>query len=1191
MKGFKKRVCKVLSVVLSVMMTVSAFSGFSTTSVSAATVSDQSGNFIYTELEDGTIEITSCNLVGEVEIPSYIDGKKVTTIGGYAFGGEGIESVTIPETVVTIQENAFYNCDALKEVNFSEGLKYIGGNAFYGCPISKLTFPETLEEIADYAFESNYVIDELNFPKTRGVKLGNSSITRGPWYYASNDGPIISGKTFVCYKAYGTYVEKYTIPDGIETISCNAFSDLYSLKEIEIPDTVKYIGSGAFAYTDISEIVIPDAVEVINDEVFQGCEYLEKVTFSDKITYIGNMAFEYCEKLSGEFVIPEDVTYIGYNAFYGTSYSNFEFSENNQVTYVGDGAFDYSDWYDAQPDGLCYIDDVFLGIKSSDDVMPESVVIKDGTRVIAGNALMYCDTDITVPDSVKYINDYAFAYSSATDDAISANAVEIGDNAFMYCSNITELNISKSLKTIGSYAFDSCSNLTTVTEFDNLISIGDYAFRSTGIATFPVGSDLEKIGVGVFQDNQKLEKFTVDSNNKKFSAKNDVLYNKDQTIMICYPPLKKDTTLVITPDILDFRSAFVSGNSYITEIIVEEGVRNIPERAFEYLPNVEEITISSTVSKIGCYLFSYNCALKTINFNAVNCYAGASFQDCDNLTTVNIGEEVTVISDSMFSLCRNLENVNFGGNVEFIGNEAFGTTKWDENIRNNCAEGEMVYVDKVLYCSNNVSGDVTIKDGTKSIYKDVFNNYTYSSNITSVTIPDSVVRIGDYAFSHCNNLKSVKMSSNIEHIGNYAFNMCSNMGSVDLGNKLTFLGEGAFNSCSSMKNVTIPSGIKEIFSDTFSGCSQLTNVTLNEGIEIIGSYSFSYTKSLESIKMPSTVEKIDYEAFAESGIKNVELNEGLESIDGYAFSYCEQLESINFPSTLKSIGYEAFYRCVSLKKAELNEGLETLGNCAFDSCSSIESVVIPSSLEFVGYDTFTYCTSLKNVTLNEGVESIGSYAFYGCTALESIVFPSTMEYVDYDAFSNCSSLKNVTLNEGLTYIGGSAFYGTAIESIEIPTTLTEVYYGVFSNCTQLKSVTLKEGLINIYDGAFYNCPSLEEILIPSTVDYISPSAFDKNMTIHGYTGSYAQSYVEYKWYDESLTHTFVEIERILGDVNGDGTVNVTDVTELQKYLAGMTTLTQKQLASSDVTEVSDICKIDIKDASYIAKAIAGFCEL
>ena len=121
MKGLKKRVCKVLSVVLSVMMTVSAFSGFATTSVSAVAEADQSGNFNYITLEDGTIEIVACHLNGDVKIPSTIDGKKVTSIGEFSFTN-GIESVSIPETVVTIQDYAFYDCNSLKKLSFQKVL-------------------------------------------------------------------------------------------------------------------------------------------------------------------------------------------------------------------------------------------------------------------------------------------------------------------------------------------------------------------------------------------------------------------------------------------------------------------------------------------------------------------------------------------------------------------------------------------------------------------------------------------------------------------------------------------------------------------------------------------------------------------------------------------------------------------------------------------------------------------------------------------------------------------------------------------------------------------------------------------------------------------------------------------------------------------------------------------------------------
>ena len=219
MKCIKKKIYKMLSVALSVMITATAFTGFSSTNASASTI--QSDKFAYRDLTDDTIEITSCSVKGKVEIPSAIDGKKVTSIGEYAFK-DGVTSVSIPESVVTIQNYAFNNCYSLEIINFSEGLKYIGKEAFCGCSLQKLDFPETLEEIDDSAFSSMYNINEISFPKSHGVKLGSYAFDRGSWYWESPDGPIISGKTLLYYKSYGSSVEEYTIPDGIESIGPNA---------------------------------------------------------------------------------------------------------------------------------------------------------------------------------------------------------------------------------------------------------------------------------------------------------------------------------------------------------------------------------------------------------------------------------------------------------------------------------------------------------------------------------------------------------------------------------------------------------------------------------------------------------------------------------------------------------------------------------------------------------------------------------------------------------------------------------------------------------------------------------------------------------------------------------------------------------------------------------------------------------
>ncbi len=1182
MKSFKKKACKVLSAVLSVMMTATAFTGFTTTSVNAATVADQSGNYVYTDLEDGTIEITKCNSNGDVKIPSEIDGKKVTTIGEYAFS-DGVTSVSIPESVVTIQDYAFYNCYSLEKINFSEGLKYIGEEAFYSCNLQKLTFPETLEEIDDYAFSGNYDIYELNLPKTRGVKLGDNAFDRGTWYWSQPDGPIVSGKTFLCYKSYQVYLDEYTIPYGIESIGSSAFTDLNGTTTIDIPDTVKYISEYAFRGTQITEVVIPDGVEAIEDNTFYGCWNLEKVTLPDTITYIGDYAFASCDNLSS-FSIPEKVTYIGNYAFAYSGISEIVLPENNKLTYFGANVLYYTPWYSAQPDEPIYIDDIFVGIKSSEGTIINSVDIKDGTKLIAGEALYEFTGNIFVPASVKYINDYAFANTNITQEDIPANVETIGKNAFENCPNITELTIPQNVKSIEYCAFNGCNNLANVSESDNLISIGDYAFGSTQIKTFPIGSGLKEFGKSVFEYNEVLEAFTVDNNNKYFSAKDGVLYNKDQNIMICYPPAKKDTKLVITEDILDFNDAFSSGNLYINEIEISEGVQTIPSYAFYNLPNVEVITIPTTATSVGEYIFDYECNLDTINYNAIDCSAKNAFYNIDSITTVNFGSNVKTVSESMFKSCDNLENITSNGSIEFIYPDAFADTPWHSNICH-CAEGEIVYVDKVAYSSYNPTGSVVIKDGTKSIYAEAFINAT---QLTSITIHDSVEYIGDHAFNGCSNLENIEMSSNIEHIGSNAFSNCYKLKNIDLGNNLTFLGESAFYSCSSLESITIPSGVNTILYGTFESCNSLNNVTLNEGLECIDNYAFSYTHSLESITLPSTVEQINYDAFYYSGIKSIELNEGLKTIREYAFNHCEQLEGIICPSTLKTIGYNAFYGCYALNSVILNEGLETIEDAAFQYCEAIESVEIPSTVKSVGYDSFSGCSSLENVTFNEGLEYIGDYAFYGCTSLANIVLPSTVKTIEYSAFSHCNSLKNITLNEGIEYIGTSAFYGTAIENIEIPTTLKTINYGLFTNCYNLKSITLHEGLTEIYNGSFQDCTSLTEITVPSTVNYIGDYVFSQNMIIYGYEGSYAQKYVDEHMYSEDLNHTFVAIERTMGDINGDGTVNVTDATDLQKYLAGMITLTDKQLACADVT---DNGSIDIKDVSYITKALAGIVEL
>ena len=127
--------------------------------------------------------------------------------------------------------------------------------------------------------------------------------------------------------------------------------------------------------------------------------------------------------------------------------------------------------------------------------------------------------------------------------------------------------------------------------------------------------------------------------------------------------------------------------------------------------------------------------------------------------------------------------------------------------------------------------------------------YKYSgcSNLTSVTIPNSVTSIGNSAFYYCSNLTSVTIPSSVTSIGGYAFQRCSSLTSVTIGNSVTTIGYSAFSDCSSLTSVTIPNSVTSIGYGTFYGCSSLTSVTIPNSVTSIGDYAFYGCSSLTSI--------------------------------------------------------------------------------------------------------------------------------------------------------------------------------------------------------------------------------------------------------------------------------------------------------------------------------------------------------
>lgn len=232
-----------------------------------------------------------------------------------------------------------------------------------------------------------------------------------------------------------------------------------------------------------------------------------------------------------------------------------------------------------------------------------------------------------------------------------------------------------------------------------------------------------------------------------------------------------------------------------------------------------------------------------------------------------------------------------------------------------------------------------IKNGTL-----VFVEY----NVMSVTIPDNVTNIDDYAFSNCANLTSITIPNNVTRIGIAAFSHCTNLTSITIPDSVTSIGKCAFFGCTNLRYNTydnaqylgnaqnpylvlvkatandiiscaIHARAKIIYGSAFEGCTALTNIAIPNSVRSIGGAAFSGCTELTSITIPDSVTSIGTNAFSGcTGLTSVTIGNGATNINSGAFSGCTGLTNITIPDSVMSIGYEAFYGCAALATIQNN---------------------------------------------------------------------------------------------------------------------------------------------------------------------------------------------------------------------------------------------------------------------------------
>ncbi|AKB51994.1 Chitin binding protein [Methanosarcina barkeri str. Wiesmoor] len=435
--------------------------------------------------------LTAIDVDNDNSMYASIDGvlynKDITTLIQCPSGKTG--SVTIPDSVTTIGDSAFYGCTALTSVTIPDSVTTIGTSAFQGCiSITSVNIGNNVTSIGNSAFCDCIALTS--------VTIGNNVISIGSYAFQG------------C-----AALTSVTIPDSVTKIGSSAFQGCISITSVNIGSGVTSIGNSAFRQCSaLTTVTIPDSVTTILDYAFQDCSRLTTVTIGSGVTNIDSSAFSGCSALTaidvdndnsiyasidgvlynkdittliqcpsgktGSVTIPDSVTTIGDSAFRDCSGLTIVPIGNN-VTSIGSSAFYGCTYLTSVPIGnnvTSIGSSAFYGCTSL-----TSVTIGNNVTSISSSAFRQCSalTTVTIPDSVTTIGDIAFSdCSGLTTVTIGNNVTSIGSSAFYGCTALTLIAIPDSVTSIGGSAFRDCTNLTSVTIGNNVTSIGSSAFRS-----------------------------------------------------------------------------------------------------------------------------------------------------------------------------------------------------------------------------------------------------------------------------------------------------------------------------------------------------------------------------------------------------------------------------------------------------------------------------------------------------------------------------------------------------------------------------------------------------------------------------------------------------------------------------------------------------------------------------------------
>ena len=827
-----------------------------------------------------TINPFDVEIIDRNNVVSYYHFEDGIVPDEYFNSNENIVSVRFGDSITTVGDYAFASCMYLQRIEWG-GVTHIGIYGFaWNYSLTSLTIPSQMEFMGEGAFEINNLL----------------SLTFEDGYSGETDGGVFADNynlTSVTFSNTQTSIGDYD------------FSACESLAHVTVPDSVTYIGDGAFGYTTLEDITIGSGVTEVGSSAFVGCENLTAINITATIA----------PTLGGEPF--EDVAEVGV------------------LTYPSGS--DYSEWYEWLPYGWnpdavisrFYLDDGSVSLYGSMEIFDRYFSgIEDIVRIEFGEGLEGIEenaienlpnlTSVTFPSSMTSISDSNFEDCSNLAQIIcnATTAPQLGDGVFdniaeegtlvipngadysswyavlpigwnpnvhiltiTHSDGTTEViktldnevdnthgddttvvavTVGEGFTSIGDNAFSYCDNLSSVTLPSTLTSIGDYTFSDCeNLKNMFIPINVTNIGETAFYHCLKLE---------SINLPNGLTTIKDYTFTCC----PKLSSITIPDNVTSIGECAFEECYDLTTINIspKSKLTTIGQEAFFMLDKIESIYLPSGVTSIGNLAYSDCYELSSITIDAVQCpqIGEDAFNSVADVGVLNYPEDSNYTAfynalpigwrpePSEYQVTLHLTN----GTVQTDSFETSVIPKYTYNKRTDIVSVEIGSGITAIDSAR------TEKNGNNIAYQR--GTFCGCSNLTSVTIPDSVTSIGAGCFENCSNLTRVVFGNGLTTIDNFAFSNCSNLSTLTLPNSLTTIGQSVFYYCTNIYGtLTIPDNVTEIGESAFDGCSSLTTLTFGQNSQCtsIGKFAFRDCSGLSHIYLPSSLQSI-----GNSGFKN-----------------------------------------------------------------------------------------------------------------------------------------------------------------------------------------------------------------------------------------------------------------------------------------------------------------------------------